>query len=92
VQQGDVPATFGDEGKASKQEAEYGPGGRDHCGICRFFLVVQPQRTVGRCVKVRGAIRPQDWCKFFAGGGATHHTTAIDRAPPKGVGAKPEDR
>jgi hypothetical protein len=94
VDQGETPAAFGtDAGKASKREAQYGPGtGRQHCGICRYYLVLRPQLKVGACSKVRGPIRPQDWCRFFASGGATHRTVAIDRAPPKAVGAKEVDR
>jgi hypothetical protein len=89
---GSVPPVLDDAGKASKKEAQYGPGGRDHCGVCRFFLVLHPQHRVGACTKVRGPISPTDWCKYFASGGSTHKSPTIDRNPPKGVGAKDIDR
>lgn len=90
--QGEVPAVLGDEGKATKKAANYGPGSaREHCGICRYYLVI-PQKTVGGCTKVRGPIKPEDWCKFFAPGGSATHTATIERSPPKAVGAREIDR
>ena len=88
-----MPAVLGDEGKATKQEARYGPStGRDHCAICRHYLVLRQELQVGRCTRVKGGVRPEDWCKFFASGGSTHRAPTIDRNPPKGVGAKEQDR
>jgi hypothetical protein len=88
-----VPGVFADAGKATKQEAQYGPGtGRAHCAICRYYMVVTAQLELGRCTRVKGGIRPEDWCKYFAGGGSTHKVPRIDRNPPKSVGAKDSDR
>lgn len=65
-----------DAGKVSKVEAQYGPGGRDHCGVCRYFVVLNPQRVVGACLKVRGPIGRQDWCKLFERERTASETTA----------------
>jgi hypothetical protein len=80
----DVTPLLDDAGKVSKKEAHYGAGGRDHCGICRFYVVVHPQMKVGGCTKVRGPIRPEDWCKFYqlADG---QKTVRSDTFPPKAV-------
>jgi hypothetical protein len=84
----DIDATplLDDAGKDSKKAAEYGPGGRDHCGICRYYIVVHPQLSVGGCTKVRGPIRPEDWCKHFQLG-YSYSTVRIDKVPPKAVSA-----
>lgn len=81
-----------DRGKATKAEAQYGPGGRDHCGICRFYLELTPQAAVGACSKVRGPIRPADWCRYYQAGTRREGATRIDTVPPLAVGAKEQDR
>jgi hypothetical protein len=48
-------------GKISKVEAEYEEParGKDHCEHCAHWL--RPDL----CVKVRGLISPEGWCKLF---------------------------
>jgi hypothetical protein len=80
-----------DRGKATKAEAQYGPGGKDHCGICRYFLELSPQRTVGACSKVRGPIRPQDWCRYYQFGTRAEGATRIAAVPPLNAAAAVEE-
>jgi len=80
-----------DRGKATKAEAQYGPGsGRERCAICRYFLELSPQRAVGACSKVRGPIRPQDWCKYWARGTRAEGSTMDPAVPP--IGALAEEK
>jgi hypothetical protein len=77
-----------DRGKASKAAAQYGPGGRDHCGICRYYLELSPQAKTGACNKVRGPIRPQDWCQFYERGTSREGATRVDTVPPLAAAAR----
>jgi hypothetical protein len=77
-----------DRGKATKAEAKYGPGGRDHCGICRYYLELTPQAAVGACSKVRGPIRPQDWCRYYQLGRRPDGATRVDAVPPLAAGVE----
>lgn len=70
-----------DRGKATKAEAQYGPGGRDHCGICRYYLELNPQAAVGACSKVRGPIWPDWWCRYYQLGTRREGATRIDTEP-----------
>jgi hypothetical protein len=47
--------------KASRQEAAYQPGPKDHfsCAMCSLF------RPPHACEVVSGDISPNGWCKFF---------------------------
>ena len=54
--------------KVSKPESEYQeePKGEQKCGNCVFAY----QKVVGGkfiCSKIRGAITPEAWCKFWKG-------------------------
>ena len=52
-----------DAGKEEKSAVDYSTGGKDHCGVCRFYIKINAGG--GRCTKVKGPIQPWKWCKRF---------------------------
>ena len=63
--------------RATKQQARYTPaGGRERCGLCRFY------NASGGCLRVIGPVSVQGWCKYFSREavqqyqGATYGTSA----------------
>lgn len=56
----------GDDGKQSKSEVHYSPGMIDKCGLCRYFIALNPQWPKGECHKVKGTVDRSYWCMEFA--------------------------
>ena len=68
-----------DAGKQSKSAVNYGPShGFERCGVCRYYLPLA-QKAVGNCYKVKGPIKPEDWCKLWARRSPTRET--VTQAP-----------
>lgn len=54
-----------DRGKHDKAAVKYSPGHRDKCGMCRYFIALNPQWQKGECHKVRGSIDRNYWCTEY---------------------------
>jgi hypothetical protein len=44
-----------------KAEYEHPAKGKNHCGICEYFIDAKP----ARCQHVKSPIRAEDWCHRF---------------------------